>query len=149
MICRSPAVVTSDSPTPRLSTRLWMIVRASSRLVGSTEPLPLALAAVRVMVVPPRRPRPRLGVQVLLSPSRPTSATVRARRMTRVRPGRPLLAATVEEFLAVGDRGSAEALRVGPRRRVGAVRGGRVVGGAATGARPGRGVEVLGGDRRG
>src|SRR3712207_7292250 len=51
-----------------------------------------------------------------------------------------LFRSTVEEFLAVGDRGSAEALRVGPRRRVGAVRGGRVVGGAATGARPGRGV---------
>ena len=39
--CRSPAVVTSDSPTPRLSTRLWMIVRASSRLFGSIAPVPL------------------------------------------------------------------------------------------------------------
>ena len=61
-IWRSPLVGTSVSPTPIESTRCWMIVRASSRLVGSTDPSPVTLEAVSVIVVPPRRSRPSLGV---------------------------------------------------------------------------------------
>ncbi len=68
MIWRSPLVVTSVSPTPRESTRCWMIVRANSRLSGSTVPVPELLAAVRVMVVPPRRSRPSFGVHALANP---------------------------------------------------------------------------------
>jgi hypothetical protein len=68
MIWRSPLVVTSVSPTPRESTRCWMMVRANSRLSGSITPV--AEVAVRVTVVPPRRSRPSLGVQVPLMPMR-------------------------------------------------------------------------------
>ena len=89
--CRSPAVVTSDSPTPRLSTRLWMICWASSRLFGSIAPVPLVFCAVSVMVVPPRRSRPSFGAQVLPTATSANSPAIRTASTIRVRPGCPVV----------------------------------------------------------
>jgi hypothetical protein len=87
MIWLSPEVVTSDSPTPRLSTRLWMIVFASCRLFGSTAPVPVVFFAVRVIVVPPRRSRPSFGVQLPLTANRVISPATSTAKTMRMRPG--------------------------------------------------------------
>ncbi len=92
-----PVVVTSDSPTPRESTRCWMIVFASSRLVWSTDPVPVEFLAVNVMVVPPCRSRPSLGVQVCDSPMSTYNPVRMTRKEMSVRTGcvrRMLLLAT-------------------------------------------------------
>ena len=80
MIWLSPEVVTSDSPTPRLSTRLWMIASRQLQAVRVDGAGAGGVLAVRVMVVPPRRSRPSLGVQVLLiaiRPNRPATMTAK------------------------------------------------------------------------
>ena len=117
-----PEVVTSDSPTPRLSTRLWMIVLASWRLVGSTWPVPLVFLAVSVIVVPPCRSRPSFGVQVPLSAISAVEGGDDGARMIRVRPGCPEGVATggsyslVEgSFPGVWVRPGVTSLAVGPR----------------------------------
>ena len=92
-----PEVVTSDSPTPRESTRCWMIDFASSRLVLSTAPVPVEFLAVSVMVVPPERSRPSLGVQVCDSAISRYSPARTTRKEMSVRTGcvrRMLLLAT-------------------------------------------------------
>ena len=85
--CLSPAVVTSDSPTPRLSTRFWMIVLACCRLLGSMVPVPEVFWAVSVIVVPPWRSSPSLGTQVPLTAIRVINPATSTASTIRVRPG--------------------------------------------------------------
>ena len=68
-------------------TRLWMIVLASCRLLGSTVPLPVVFWAVKVIVVPPLRSRPSFGVQIPLTASKVISPATNTANTIRVRPG--------------------------------------------------------------
>jgi hypothetical protein len=56
-----PAVVTSDSATPKLSTRFRMMETAWFRESFGTDPEPLASRGVRMTLVPPSRSRPSRG----------------------------------------------------------------------------------------
>ena len=82
-----PCTVTEASPTPRESTRFWMIVRAISRFSRGTV-VPSGVRAVRVIVVPPRRSRPSRGVQLWVMAIRPNNPSTTRKKMTSVRAGR-------------------------------------------------------------
>ena len=64
MTMLSPAVVTSDSATPKLSTRLRMIDTAWFSESFGGEPPPLTSRGVRMTLVPPSRSRPSRGVSL-------------------------------------------------------------------------------------
>ena len=116
--CRSPAVTTSDSPTPRLSTRFWMMVWASFRLFGSIGPVPEVFCAVRVMVVPPCRSRPSFGDQALFTAIRVISPATRTPSTIKVRPGCPVVVvATCVKVLRVRRSAGGRRLLVGAAGR--------------------------------
>ena len=105
MTMLSPAVVTSDSATPKLSTRLRMIDTAWSSESWGTDPEPLVRRGVRMMLVPPSRSRPSRGwyfspsvsvsLPILSGATTQISAktrTVRTASTAMVRPGRAALA---------------------------------------------------------
>ena len=56
-----PAVVTSDSATPKLSTRFRMMETAWLSESFGTEPEPVVRRGVRMTLVPPSRSRPSRG----------------------------------------------------------------------------------------
>ena len=105
MTMLSPAVVTSDSATPKLSTRLRMIATAWSSESFGTAPEPLAFRGVRMMLVPPSRSSPSRGWNfcAVVSDSspielgattkiRPKTSRIRTPSTAMVRPGRATLA---------------------------------------------------------
>jgi hypothetical protein len=84
MTMLSPAVVVSDSATPKLSTRLRMIDTAWFKESCGTEPSPLARRGVRITLVPPSRSRPRRGRYLSVAES--SSSPMLSGAATQIRP---------------------------------------------------------------
>jgi hypothetical protein len=100
----APEVVMSASATPAPLTRWEMMFFASFSWSAVTEPPPAKEFAVSVMVVPPRRSRPSLGFQVLVSPMIPNSRTTMTPRTISSRPGRDVVVVATSDstFVLLG-----------------------------------------------